>query len=118
MARRLTKRPGLSCYSGNPPPLQRSPLCCCLLLHVPLQVAAKMRAAGVRVEVLERASIAKMIRNAERAKTPVMAVVGAKEAEAGSLAVRLYGGSDLGALPADEVIGRIVEANKSRGSDF
>ncbi|WIA09816.1 hypothetical protein OEZ85_009191 [Tetradesmus obliquus] len=82
------------------------------------EVAAKMRAAGVRVEVLERASIAKMIRNAERAKTPVMAVVGAKEAEAGSLAVRLYGGSDLGALPADDVIGRIVEANKSRGSDF
>jgi threonyl-tRNA synthetase len=87
-------------------------------MHVLLQVAQRMRAAGIRVEVMERASIAKMIRNAEKAKTPVMAVVGAKEAEAGGLAVRLYGGSDLGSMPADDVIGRIVEANKSRGSTF
>jgi threonyl-tRNA synthetase len=65
---------------------------------------------------MERASIAKMIRTAEKAKTPVMAVVGAKEAEAGSLAIRLYGGADLGSLPADDVLNRIVAANKHRGA--
>ena len=68
------------------------------------------------MEVMERASIAKMIRTAEKAKTPVMAVVGAKEAEGGSLAVRLYGGADLGALPVDEVAARIQATNANRGS--
>lgn len=77
-----------------------------------------MRSAGVRVEVMERASIAKMIRTAEKAKTPVMCVVGAKEAEAGGLAVRLYGGEDLGSVPADEVISRIVAASRSRAAKF
>eukprot|EP00775_Hariotina_reticulata_P010606 gene10606-10764_t len=80
------------------------------------EVASKLREAGVRVEVMERASIAKMIRTAEKAKTPVMAVVGAKEAEAGSLAIRLYGGADLGSLPVDDVVNRIVAANKHRGA--
>jgi threonyl-tRNA synthetase len=80
-----------------------------------LQTAAALKAAGVRVEVMERNSIAKMIRNAEKAKTPVMSVVGAKEAEAGTLSVRLYGGEDLGALPVAEVAARIQAANTSRG---
>jgi threonyl-tRNA synthetase len=80
------------------------------------QTAAALKAKGVRVEVMERASIAKMIRNAEKAKTPVMAVVGAKEAEGGTLAVRLYGGEDLGALPVGEVADRIAAANTNRGS--
>jgi threonyl-tRNA synthetase len=64
---------------------------------------------------MERNSIAKMIRNAEKAKTPVMSVVGAKEAEGGTLSVRLYGGEDLGALPVEEVAARIQAANESRG---
>lgn len=80
------------------------------------EAAAALRKAGVRVEVMERASIAKMIRTAERAKTPVMAVVGAKEAEARSLSVRLYGGADLGSLPLEEVVTRTRAAVESRGS--
>lgn len=75
-----------------------------------------MRKAGLRVEVYERASIAKMIRNATLAKTPVMAVVGAKEAEARTLAVRLYGGEDMGAVPVDEVVGRLQAAVASKGA--
>lgn len=75
-----------------------------------------MRKAGVRVEVMERASIPKMIRTSEKAKTPVMAVVGAKEAEGGSLAVRLYGGGDAGSLAVDDVIARIRAANSHRGA--
>lgn len=90
-------------------------MCICVRCPPP-QVAGRLRAAGIRIEVMERASIAKMIRNAEKAKTPIMAVVGAKEAESGSLAVRLYGGADLGSLPADEVISRVLAANSSRGA--
>lgn len=77
-----------------------------------------MRKAGVRLEVMERASIAKMIRTAEKAKTPVMCVVGAKEAEAGTLAVRLYGGEDVGSVPADEVLSRITTASSNRSGKF
>jgi threonyl-tRNA synthetase len=77
-----------------------------------------MRARGLRVEVMERASIPKMIRTAERAKTPVMCVVGAKEAEAQTLAVRLYGGTDLGSMPAADVVERLVAAVDERAAAF
>lgn len=90
-------------------------MCCCACV-LPLQTAAALKAQGVRVEVMERASISKMIRTAEKAKTPVMAVVGAKEAEGGTLAVRLYGGEDVGSLPVAEVAARIQAANESRGA--
>lgn len=80
------------------------------------EAAAALRSRGVRVEVMENASIAKMIRTATKAKTPVMAVVGAKEAEARTLAVRLYGGADLGSLPLQEVVDRTAAAIQSRGS--
>jgi threonyl-tRNA synthetase len=78
------------------------------------EAAAALRAAGLRVEVMERASIAKMIRTAEKAKTPVMAVVGAKEAEGRALSVRLYGGADLGSLPLEEVARRGAAAVAAR----
>lgn len=80
------------------------------------QVAAKMCKAGIRVEVQGNASIAKLIRNAEKAKTPVMSVVGAKEADNNQLSVRLYGGADLGTLPVDDVVQGIVNANAARGN--
>ncbi|PNW77087.1 hypothetical protein CHLRE_10g421600v5 [Chlamydomonas reinhardtii] len=79
-------------------------------------VAAQMRKAGVRVEVVGQASIAKLIRNAEKAKTPVICVVGNKEAESNSLAVRLYGGKELGALPVQDVISRVAVATATKGS--
>lgn len=51
---------------------------------------------------------------AEKAKTPVICVVGAKEAEGNSLAVRLYGGTDLGTQPVDTVLARLVAAVASK----
>ncbi|GLC68279.1 hypothetical protein PLESTF_000671200 [Pleodorina starrii] len=81
-------------------------------------VAAAMKRAGIRAEVVGEASIAKLIRNAERAKTPVICVVGAKEAESDSLSVRLYGGKELGALPTQEVMSRIVMASSTKSSQF
>ncbi|KAG2433186.1 hypothetical protein HYH02_012728 [Chlamydomonas schloesseri] len=79
-------------------------------------VAAQMRKAGVRCEVVGQASIAKLIRNAEKAKTPVICVVGNKEAEANSLAVRLYGGKELGSLPVQDVISRVALATATKGA--
>jgi threonyl-tRNA synthetase len=53
-----------------------------------------------------------LIRNAEKEKIPVMAVVGAKEMEANSLNVRVRAGGDkeLGAIPAPQVIDRLQAA--------
>eukprot|EP00877_Chromochloris_zofingiensis_P001617 jgi/Chrzof1/11456/Cz05g37090.t1 len=78
------------------------------------EVAAKMRAAGIRVQLMERASIPKMIRTAEKAKTPVMCVIGQKEADTDSLAVRLYGGGDLGQLPVQDLVHQMVKAVAGR----
>jgi threonyl-tRNA synthetase len=82
------------------------------------EAAAAMRKAGLRVEVMSRMSIAKMIRTAEKAKTPIMAVVGARERDARTLAVRTYAGGEVGALPLDEVVQRAVLQNATRSATF
>ncbi|GFR51964.1 hypothetical protein Agub_g14487 [Astrephomene gubernaculifera] len=82
------------------------------------RVAADMRRSGIRAEVTGQASIGKLIRNAEKAKTPVICVVGAKEVEGGSLSVRLYGGQELGAIPTQDVISRILRATATKSSAF
>ena len=59
--------------------------------------------------------IGKLIRNAEKAKTPVMCVVGEKEASASQLSVRTYGEEgDKGVMALSEVITRIQDASKMR----
>ncbi len=56
-----------------------------------------------------------MIRNAEKAKTPVMCVVGEKEASNNQLSVRTYGeDGDRGVMAMAEVITRIQDASKTR----
>ena len=77
-------------------------------------VAASMRAAGLRVQVDSGERIAKLIRGAEKAKTPVMCVVGAREAEDGTLAVRTYAGGDAGVLQAGELTARLAAAVAAR----
>ena len=43
-----------------------------------------------------------------------MLVIGDKEQEAGAVAVRLRSGQDLGAMPVDEVVQRIVEEVRAK----
>jgi threonyl-tRNA synthetase len=63
---------------------------------------------GIRAEVdLARESMQKKIRNAQLKKIPYMLVVGDAEKEAGTVAVRLRNGTDLKAMPVEEVIARI-----------
>jgi threonyl-tRNA synthetase len=67
------------------------------------ETAARLREAGLRVEVDERSeSIKKKIREAEVLKVPFMLVVGDQEQASGAVAVRRHREGDLGAEPVDE----------------
>ncbi len=74
-------------------------------------VAARLNDAGVRVEVDAREEkIGYRIREAEVQKVPYMLVVGAREAAAGTVSVRVRGEGDRGAQPLEAVIAEIVDA--------
>lgn len=69
--------------------------------HIPYaeQVAAELRAAGLRVEVdASNERMNKKIRSAQLQKIPYMLVVGDKEAEEGAVAVRTRENEDRGAM--------------------
>ena len=73
------------------------------------QVAAQLQDAGFRADVDDRSERMNLkIRQAQLQKTPYMLVVGDREAEAGAAAVRTRDDGDLGALPMDEVVERLV----------
>ena len=79
------------------------------------EVAQKMRSLGIRAEAdTSGERLPKQIRNAEKEKIPVMAVVGEKEVESNSLSIRIRAAGqqskDLGAIPVDEVIERMKDA--------
>ncbi|MBF2048168.1 MAG: threonine--tRNA ligase [Leptolyngbya sp. IPPAS B-1204] len=81
------------------------------------QVAAQMRPLGIRVEVDKSGErLGKLIRNAEKEKIPVMAVVGAKEAESNSLSIRTRASGELGSLPVAEVVDRLKTAIAEYGN--
>ncbi len=57
------------------------------------------------------------MRTATKEKIPVVCVVGRNEVEAGSLSVRLYqGGQDLGQMPKEDVIARLLKANADKAA--
>ena len=81
-------------------------------------VADQLLANGVRVEVDTSGDrLGKMVRNAEKAKIPIMAVVGAKEMETNALNIRTRAQGELGALPVAEVLERVAGAIVAR-EDF
>ncbi|MBD1821881.1 threonine--tRNA ligase [Cyanobacteria bacterium FACHB-DQ100] len=76
------------------------------------EVAQQMKQAGIRAEVAPAGDrLGKLIRNAEKDKIPVMAVIGAKEVEANALSIRTRASGELGALPVVEVVDRLKTAN-------
>jgi threonyl-tRNA synthetase len=73
-------------------------------------VAERMKEKGIRVEVDERSDrMNAKIRDAQLQKVPYMLVVGDREAEADSVAVRLRSEEDLGAIPVEDLIARMLE---------
>jgi threonyl-tRNA synthetase len=71
-------------------------------------VAARLEAAELRVEVDERSeSVGRKIRDAELRKIPYMLVVGDKEAETGTVAVRRHREGDVGTEAVDAALERL-----------
>ncbi len=81
------------------------------------ETVVKMQLLGIRAEVdLGGDRLGKLIRNAEKDKIPVMAVVGAKEVESNSLSIRTRAEGELGSLEIATVIDRLVNANETNGN--
>ncbi|GIH06447.1 threonine--tRNA ligase [Rhizocola hellebori] len=62
---------------------------------------------GLRVEIAHEGSLGLRVREAVKRKVPFIAVIGAKEAASGQVALRLRDGSELPPLPADAALERI-----------
>ena len=79
------------------------------------EVAARLRAAGVRVEEDSRnEKIGYKIREAQLQKVPIMAILGAREQSEGKVAVRRREQGDVGAMSLDEFIGLLNEQGGQR----
>jgi threonyl-tRNA synthetase len=73
--------------------------------------------AGLRAELDERTeSVGRKIRDAELRKVPYMLVIGDREAEDGSVAVREHGRGDAGSVPAAEFVARLGEQTAARSA--
>ncbi|MFN4288724.1 MAG: threonine--tRNA ligase [Brevundimonas sp.] len=73
-------------------------------------VAAKMRAAGLRVETdLRNEKVGYKVREHSVGKVPVIAVVGRKEAEEGKVALRRLGSQDQSIVSLDEAIALLCD---------
>ena len=83
---------------------------------VAAKVAEEMRAAGLRASLDDRSeTLNYRIRDGEVMKVPYMAVVGKREAEAGTLAVRARGaGKKQDIIPVTEFIERVRREAESR----
>ncbi|MEL4893986.1 threonine--tRNA ligase [Crocosphaera sp. Alani8] len=74
-------------------------------------VAQKMQSLGIRAEAdTSGERLGKMIRNGEKQKIPVMAVVGAKEIEENALSIRTRASGELGTMIVDDVIEKLSDA--------
>lgn len=79
------------------------------------EVLEQLQAAGIRAELDERSEkIGYKIREAQLQKVPYMLVVGEKERESGTVAVRKRSEGDLGAKPVSEVIALMKEEIESK----
>jgi threonyl-tRNA synthetase len=85
--------------------------------HLPYadQVAKQLQTAGLRAQVDASADrMQAKIRNAQRQKIPYMLVVGDREAEAGTVAIRLRAGGDQQTRPVEEFLALAQAAVASR----
>ncbi|MCH8911191.1 MAG: threonine--tRNA ligase [Chloroflexi bacterium] len=74
------------------------------------EVGTRLKAAGLRVEVNDSNDrMNAKIRQAQLQKVPYMLVVGDREVDAGSVAVRTRAGEDLGAKPVGDVVDMLLK---------
>lgn len=82
------------------------------------EVTSKLKNAGIRAEHCSGERLPKLIRNAEKQKVPLMAVVGAKEVETNTLTIRSRYGGELGTMAIDDFIAHVKYAVESRKSSL
>jgi threonyl-tRNA synthetase len=86
------------------------------LAPVAAEVTARMRAAGIRAHMDARSdTLNYRIREGEMMKVPYMAVIGKREAEGGTLALRERGqGKKQEVIAVDAFIARVTEEVRTR----
>ena len=76
---------------------------------------AQLKAAGVRAAIDHSGDrLGKLIRNGEQQKIPVLAVIGAQEAENGTVSLRSRRDGDLGAVASETLLAAATQANRER----
>jgi threonyl-tRNA synthetase len=79
------------------------------------QLQSQLRAAGVRAAIDSSGDrLGKLIRNGEQQKIPVLAVIGAKEAESATVSLRSRLEGDLGTVAAEALVRAAEAANRER----
>ena len=79
------------------------------------QLSDQLRAAGIRATVDRSGErLGKLIRTGEQMKIPLLAVIGAKEAEQGSVSLRSRRDGDLGSVNRKALIEAASQANQER----
>lgn len=79
------------------------------------EVAAKLKARGVRVEVdYGTDRFPKKIRTASKEKVPFILIAGGEDAENGAVSFRFRDGSQENGVPVDEAVERIVKHSEER----
>jgi len=79
------------------------------------QLVGELAAAGVRVTLADRETLPYRIREAEKMKVPYMGVVGEREAEAETVAVRRRGaGRKQEVMPRADFVAKVVEEIRAR----
>ncbi|HQE65040.1 MAG TPA: threonine--tRNA ligase, partial [Candidatus Saccharicenans sp.] len=74
------------------------------------EIQSRLVAEGLRAKIDEsREKIGKKIRQAEMEKIPLMAIVGDKEMNGGSLSLRIHGQGDLGEMKIDTLLPRLKQ---------
>ncbi|HEY8474855.1 MAG TPA: threonine--tRNA ligase [Natronosporangium sp.] len=83
------------------------------------RVAKALRTRRVVVEVDARnETLGNRVRQAQQQKVPVVAVVGAREAEAGTVSLRLRGGRKVNAVPLERLSKQLTEAVDQRQAEL
>ena len=78
-------------------------------------VRDKLKAAGLRVDIDDRTeTVNRKIRDNQMQKIPYMFVVGDREAESGTAAVRLRDGTDVGDTDLEEIASRLSKESAGR----
>ncbi len=79
------------------------------------QVHSRLRAAGIRCELdIDHDKIGAKIRRAREQKIPYLLVVGAREEQTSSVAVRTRKDEDLGSVPLDDFLTRLGQEIRQR----